>query len=151
VGLVFELPLSGTRRGAQRRAAEVSAEAARERLDGAEQRAKSEAASELVVLAQAQRKVDLAFAMAEVAARNAQAQQRRYDAGDAIALEVHEAEDALRRAKLALQRSLIDARQASIRLDHLTGELLRRHAAMVPDSASKLRARSAFGLSVGRF
>ena len=151
VGLVFELPLSGTRRSAQRRAAEVSADAARERLHAAEQRAKTEAATELVTLTQAQRKVDLAAALVELSERNAKAQQRRFEAGDAIALEVNSAEDDLRRAKLNLQRALVDARQASIRLDHLTGELLRRFAALVPDAPSKMRSRAAFGMQLGRF
>lgn len=147
VGLVFEIPLSGARHSAQRRAAEAGAEATRERLYGAEQQAKTDAAAELVKLAQARRKVELALAMADVAERNATAQQKRFDAGDAIALEVHEAEDELRRARLTVERARVDAVQASIRIDHLVGLLLRRYAAIIPDSPAKLgSSRSTAGL-----
>ncbi|RLB56033.1 MAG: hypothetical protein DRI90_19015 [Deltaproteobacteria bacterium] len=132
VGLVFELPLSGTRRSAQRRAAEAGVEATRERLHAAELQAKAEAAVELVKLEQARRRVALATAMATVATKNVAAQQKRYAQGDAITLEVHEAEDELRRAQLSVERARVDAVQANIRIDHLIGALLRRYGNLVP-------------------
>jgi len=135
VGLVFELPLMGGRRSAQRRAAEASVDANRERLYAAEQQAKAEAAAELVRLEQARRRVQLAASMAEVATQNVEAQQKRYEQGDAITLEVHEAEDELRRAQLGVTRAKVDAVQANIRIDHLTGELLRRYGHLVPSKA----------------
>lgn len=132
VGLIFQLPLSGARHSAQRRAAEASAEAAKERLHGAVLQAKTDAAAELVKLAQAKERIGLAAAMAEVAERNVAAQQKRYEQGDAILLEVHEAEDELIRARLTVQRARVDALQASIRIDHLTGALLRRYGDAIP-------------------
>jgi len=132
VGLVFQLPLSGARHSAQRRASEASAEAAKERLYGATQQAETDAAKELINLEQAKQRAGLAAAMAEVAERNAGAQQKRYAQGDAILLEVHEAEDALTRARLSVQRARVDAVQTSIRIDHMTGELLRRYGGAIP-------------------
>ncbi|MBW2525448.1 MAG: TolC family protein [Deltaproteobacteria bacterium] len=132
VGLLFQLPLSGARHSAQRRGAEASAEAARERLHAALQQARTDAATELVKLAKAKQQIDLATKIADVAERNATAQQKRYAKGDAILLEVHEAEDELTRARLAVQRSRVDAIQSAIRIDHLTGDLLRRYGAAIP-------------------
>jgi outer membrane protein TolC len=132
VGLVFQLPLSGARHSAQRRASEASAEAAKERLHGAVQLAETEAAKELIKLEQAKQRAVLASSMAEVAEKNASAQQKRYAQGDAILLQVHEAEDELTRARLSVQRARVDAVQASIRIDHLTGQLLRRYGGAIP-------------------
>lgn len=135
VGLVFQLPLSGARHTAQRRASEASAEAARERLHGALQQAETEAATEIVKLEQAKQRQGLASAMAGVAERNVSAKQKRYAQGDAILLEVHEAEDELTRARLGVQRARVDAVQSSIRIDHLTGSLLRRYGGSIPRKA----------------
>ncbi|MBW2456620.1 MAG: TolC family protein [Deltaproteobacteria bacterium] len=146
VGLVFELPLSGSRRSAQRRSAEASVDATRERLHAAEQQAKAEAAIELVRLEQARRRVELASAMAEVATQNVDAQQKRHAQGDAITLVVHDAEDQLRRAQLSVTRARVDAVQANIRIDHLTGELLRRYGQLVPTEAPTRARRDSSAL-----
>jgi outer membrane protein len=147
VGLVFELPLSGSRRSAQRRAAEAGVDASRERLHGAEQQAKAEAAGELIRLEQARRRVVLASAMAEVATKNVDAQQKRYAQGDAITLEVHEAEDELRRARLTVERARVDAVQADLRIDHLIGALLRRYGNLIPSKAPPQARRESSALT----
>src|SRR5690606_4971651 len=98
--------------------------ASRERLLAAIQQARAEAQTELTALGQARNKVALAERTAEVAARSAEAQRKRLANGVATPLEVREAEDSLRRARLSVERQRIDAIKAQIRLAHLTGNLL---------------------------
>jgi len=139
VGLSFSLPLSGARRNAQRRVAELSVEAKRERLQATVQATQAEAASHLVTLAQARRRIELAQKTVQFATRNVVAQRKRYEKGDAIALEVNQAEDELRKAQLTVQRARVDAAQSSLRLDHMMGKLLARHSRHVPKVARSLR------------
>jgi outer membrane protein TolC len=115
-------------------------ESARERLAAAEQQARADAAAELVKLDQSQRRVKLAESMASIAERNVDAQRKRYLQGDAIALEVRQAEDELRRARLSVEQARTDAVVASIRIDHVTGLLLVRYASIVPREPPQTRA-----------
>lgn len=124
IGVVFELPLSSQRYNSQKRAAEASRSAVQARLRAAEQQAELEASSQLVVLQQAERGLELARQTVGVAEQNVAAQQKRLERGTALPLEVHEAEDELRRAQLAVTRAEVDAALAHIRLDHVTGTLL---------------------------
>jgi outer membrane protein TolC len=126
LGLVFELPLSAERHGAQRGAAEVAVRAARERLEGALQQVAADTATELATLEQATQSVALAQRTAEVSTRNVAAQRKRFATGSAIALEVQVAEDSLRRAQLSIERARVDAVKAQVRLEHLTANLLAR-------------------------
>ena len=139
VGFELELPVTGQRRGAQRRAAELASDANRERLRGRQQQIEASVDSQLVTLDVARRRLENAARVVELAKRQAKATQERYDEGAAIALEVHEAEDSERRAQLEVERARVDALQAQIALEHLTGELLRRHADVVPRQARPVR------------
>ncbi len=126
VGLVFEWPLSSSRREAQRGAAALSAERAAVQVEASEQQVRASAVSELLALDQARERVTLTTATASIAAQSAAAQEERYQTGGAILLEVYQAQDALRRARLGVERSRVDAVQAELRIDHLTGRLLAR-------------------------
>ncbi len=125
VGLVFELPLS-ERHQAQVEAARLAVRAARERLDATTQQVLADTRVEWALLSQATRNIGLAERSAEVSGRSAEAQQKRLQAGSATPVEVREAEDALRRARLSVERERVNAAQAQVRLEHLTGALLAR-------------------------
>lgn len=124
VGLVFELPLSSERHEAQRASAELQVTASRQRLEAVRQQVAADTSTELATLEQATQSVALAQRTADVSRRNVEAQHRRLLNGSAIALEVREAEDSLRRAQLSIERARVNAAQAQARLEHLEGQLL---------------------------
>lgn len=129
VGLVFELPLSGERNDAERAAAKLAVPAARARLEASLQSAATEAQIQRETLARARRQGELAAQTAALAAQSVEAQQKRVASGAGVPLEVREAEDALRRARLAEERARVDAAVADVRLAAATGELLLRWGA----------------------
>jgi hydrophobic/amphiphilic exporter-1 (mainly G- bacteria), HAE1 family len=132
VGLTFELPLSGTRRSAQVRSAALEVQQIQEQIRAARLQIGRAAAAEVVAAEQARQRVDLARQSVEISEKNVEAQRIRYEQGEAIAIEVLQAEDSLRRARLSVERAKVDLIEASIRLDHLMGELLRRYAGDLP-------------------
>ena len=127
----LELPLSSERHDAQLASARSSASAAEARLVSAEQQVEADARTELATLAQARTKLELAERTVDVAARSADAQRKRLQHGAATPVEVRQAEDALRRARLGIERQRVDAVKAQIRLRHLTGDLLERWGAVL--------------------
>jgi outer membrane protein TolC len=66
----------------------------------------------------------LAERSADVANRTAEAQRKRFLTGSALEVEVRQAEDSLRTARLSIERERVNAVKAHVRLAHLTGELL---------------------------
>lgn len=129
VGLVFELPLSGERNDAERAAAKLAVPAARARLEAAAQTSATEAEIQRATLERARRQGELAAQTAALAAQSVEAQQKRVESGAGVPLEVREAEDALRRARLAEERARVDAAVADVRLAAATGDLLLRWGA----------------------
>lgn len=124
VGLTLELPLTGARYRAEQQSAALAAAGTRARLQSTEQQLRSSATAEVVRLEQARRRIELATRTVQIATESVKAQEERYQRGDAILLQVYEAQDTLRRAQLSLERSRVDAVQAALRLDHLKGSLL---------------------------
>lgn len=124
VGLVFELPLSGEQHEAQVGSARVAINAAKERVAAATVQVRADTTTELTTLAQARSRLALATRTVAVSERSADAQEKRQKNGAATALEVREAQESLRRARLAIERSRVDALKADVRLSHLTGRLL---------------------------
>lgn len=124
VGLVFELPLSSERHDAQVQKARLAVRAAEERLAAAKLQVAADTATELATLEQARQKIALAERSADVSSRSAQAQHKRYLNGSGLAIEVREAEDSLRQARLSVERERVNAIKAQLRLTHLTGTLL---------------------------
>ncbi|MET0388463.1 MAG: TolC family protein [Polyangiales bacterium] len=124
VGVTFELPFSSQQHDAQLASARLAVTAARDRLVAAIQQIRADTETELTTLAQARDKITLAERTADISRRSAEAQQKRLQNGTALTLEVREAEDAHRRAKLSIERQRVDATKARIRLAQLTGHLL---------------------------
>ena len=151
VGLVFEMPLSGQTRSADRRAAALAVESARSRLRATRQAVRSQVAAAYVTAETARRRVELAEKTVTVAAKQVEAQKARYEQGSAILLEVQQAEDSLRSAQLSVQRARVDEVKALISLEHLTGQLLQRYGNLVPKKVreaaqrKKLRAVAQIG------
>lgn len=141
VGIVFEMPLSGQTRRADRRAAALAVESARSRLRATRQAVRSQVAAAYVTAETARRRVELAEKTVTVAAKQLEAQQARYDQGSAILLEVQQAEDSLRSAQLSVQRARVDEVKALISLEHLTGGLLQRYGNLVPKKVREAAAR----------
>lgn len=126
VGVTFELPLSGEQHDAQLGAARLAVSAARERLAAARDQVRTQAATEVTTLTRSRAQLTLAERTAEVSERSAAAQEKRLRSGAATPLEVREAQDSLRRARLSVERARVDAAKAQLRLEHLTGALLAR-------------------------
>jgi outer membrane protein TolC len=124
VGVVFELPLSSERHEAQLAQARLAASAAAARLEAARQQVAADTSSELATLEQARKNIALAQRSADVSSRAADAQHKRYLNGSALPIEVQQAEDSLRQARLSVERERVNAVKAQLRLANLTGTLL---------------------------
>jgi outer membrane protein TolC len=125
-GLTFEMPLNGSREAAEKAAARFALEIARHNLDAAVQQVDTEAATWVTRRDSADRRLELAGRTEEASRRQAEAERRRYEVGTAIPLQVQQAEDSLRQARLRVLRARVDRIQAEFGLGALTGELLRR-------------------------
>ena len=146
VGVVFELPLSGTTRSAERRVAELAVEAARLRLRQQRDQIEAQVVSAYVNAETARRRVALAETTVSIATQQVRAQRQRYAAGVAIFIEVQQAEDTLRQAELNVERARVDLVLAHLTLEHVTGYLLARHANLMPVSAdTEARQAAALG------
>jgi outer membrane protein TolC len=139
VGFELELPVTGQRRGAQRRTAELASDASRERIHARQQQIEASVDTQLVNLEVSRRRVEIATRVVEFAEKEVKAAQERLGEGATIALVVHEAEDRQREAQLAVERARVDALQAQIELEHLTGVLLKRYASTVPNKPRPAR------------
>lgn len=124
LGLTFELPLSGEQHEAQVGSARLAVTSAEQSLAAELAQVRTDVRTELTNLSQSSQKVALAQRTAEVSSLSADAQRKRLTAGSGTPVEVREAEDSLRQARLTIERHRVDAVKAQIRLAHLTGELL---------------------------
>jgi outer membrane protein TolC len=124
VGLTFEMPLTDRRRQAQRQEAVLAVQIAEQELLAVLQQVATEAASWVSRRESADRRLELALRTQELAEQQTAAEQRRFEIGTAIALQVQQAEDALRQARLRVVRARVDGVQADLGIDHLTGRLL---------------------------
>jgi outer membrane protein TolC len=129
VGLTFEMPMTAARRRAQQALAALTAEKAARDLEAGRRQVVAEAAMHASSWRAATQRLELARRTAELAAKQAVAERRRYEVGTAIALQVRQAEDALLQARLRVTRAQVDQVLAELAVAHLTGTLLRRHAA----------------------
>jgi outer membrane protein TolC len=126
VGLVYELPLSDTRKEAQRAAARLDVEIARQRLTATGDRVRADVAVAVEQCASSRQRLALAEQTLAVARRLAEAERQRYALGSSIFIQVRDAEEAERAAELRTVRARIDLVAAQAALDHLTGALLAR-------------------------
>jgi outer membrane protein TolC len=127
VNLVFELPLDDTRRSAERASAALAVRIAEQNLRAARERVAAEAALVVTTEAAAIRRVALAEKTLAVAEKTYQAERARFELGESIPIQVQEAEEDMRRARLSVARARVDLAQAQADVRHLTGELLPRY------------------------
>ncbi len=131
LGLVYELPLTGSRVESQRAAARAASAAAEARKEQVELQIETDIDTNRAEVESAARRIELAARTTKAAERQLQAAEDRFDLGDGLAIDVQRAEDALRRARLRALRARVDWVKSRVALDHLTGELLVRYADLV--------------------
>jgi outer membrane protein TolC len=124
VGLVYELPLSDTRKEAQRASAKLDVEAARQRLTATGDQVRADVAIALEKCQSARKRLALSGLTLEATRKLAEAERARYALGASIYLQVRDAEEAEREAEHRMVRARVDFALARIELDHLTGALL---------------------------
>jgi outer membrane protein len=124
LSLVYELPLSDTRKKALRASASLSTQIARENLASTRDLIAAQVRTAVDKLTSSKKILELVERTADVAEKQAAAERERFDLGAAVYLQVKEAEESARQAKLRLEQARIDAAKAGIDLAHLTGELL---------------------------
>lgn len=133
VGLVYQLPLTGSRYDSQQEAAHLATEAAEQRREALRQRIESDIRKLHQQARAAKMRVALARRTLEAAEAQVVGARDKYELGNGLAVDVERAEDALRQARLREARAEVDAVLARLSLDHLTGRLLARHAETVTD------------------
>ncbi len=124
VGLSFELPLDRSRRRSQRAAAQTDVHIAEWRLRAGRQRIEAQTREAAKRLQAALARGELARRTLGAAEQQAVAERTRLSLGAGLSIQVREAEDAVRAARLRVQRARVDAAQAALALDHVTGALL---------------------------
>ena len=127
VGLVFELPLDDSRLTAERSSAQLSVRIAeqnviaeRERITAAATLARSQEDA-------AQKRLTLASRTLAVAEKTYEAEKARFEFGQSIPIQVQEAEDDLRRARLRVARARVDLAAARVDVLHLANRLLENY------------------------
>jgi outer membrane protein len=127
VGLVFELPLDDSRRNAEKTSAALGVRIAEHNLKAARDRIGSTATLSLAHVDAARRRLALSERTLAVAEKSYEAERDRYELGEGLAIQVQQAEDVLRRAKLRVARARVDLAQAQVDLLHLSGKLRARY------------------------
>jgi outer membrane protein len=127
-GASFELPLDGTRRNAEKESALLAVRIAETNLKAARDRLAADAVNAVADARAAEERVALAARTVEVAEKSHEAAKGRFELGGGIALQVQQAEEDLRRARLSLARTRVDLVQAEIVVRHLAGTLARDFA-----------------------
>jgi len=133
VNLVFELPLNGNLHRAAAAQASLSVREADRRLAQARLGAEAEADAERARYESAKARVELARKTLEVAEAQLVAEERKYEIGTSTPIEVLQAEEAVRSARLRLARAEVDLRNAETAIEHLTGGLVQRWVEPVLD------------------
>jgi len=130
VGLTYEAPLSDHSRRAASAKARLAVDVAEQNLKEARQRMVSELDLSLERRRAAESKVGLAERTVLVANKQLEAQKARFSTGAATPLAVLEAESQVRNAQIRVARAQTDLAEAMLALQHLTGDLLPRYAAI---------------------
>lgn len=122
IGLRFEAPVTGSRHDAERAAARADVAAITARLQARRQQIATDARLWVERASTARERLGLARETAEAAREELAATRERHRAGEAIALEIRRAIEAVRRAELRIQRLRVDWAIADTALRALTGE-----------------------------
>jgi outer membrane protein TolC len=124
VGLTFELPLDDTQHRAQKGRALLAVETAEHKLEEARQQILADLETAIEAESSARRLVDLAGKTRQAALQQADAERARFATGGSTALQLLQAEDAVRTAELRRARARADLVEAHITLLHLVGRLI---------------------------
>jgi outer membrane protein TolC len=128
VGLVFELPLDDSRRSAERQSALLGVRIAQQNLKAARDRIAAQAVLGMAREQASRRRLELAEKTLAIAQQTYDAERARFELGQVIPIQVQEAEDSVRRARLRVARARVDLAQAEAELLHLAGRLTSRYA-----------------------
>jgi outer membrane protein len=124
IGLVYELPLGDGRKDAERARDLLSVRMTQQRLLAVRQRIRSEIETLWEQERAARVRLQLADKTVSIAERQVTAETERFEIGVAISVQVHEAEDSLRQARLRAARARVDLVESEIQRDHSAGRLL---------------------------
>jgi outer membrane protein len=130
VSLTYEAPVRDRARRAAAAQARIASQVAEEQLRQVRERVIADVRTALDRESAGRQKVALAEQTASIAARQLAAEQARYQSGSSTPLAVLEAEDKVRGAQLRLARARADLTESALLLEHLSGELLSRYAAL---------------------
>lgn len=123
-GFTFEAPLLARRHRAQQVQAQEQIRAAEQDLQAVRQEVASSTASLVQEVQASLRRLDLARQTAALAQSQAQAERRRFEVGTSLAVQVLQAEDALRQSRLRVLQARFDLESGLLALRHLTGRLV---------------------------
>jgi outer membrane protein TolC len=124
VGLVFELPLDDSRLTAERSSAQLSVRIAEQNVTAEREHITAAATLARSQEDAAQRRLTLATRTLAVAEKTYDAEKARFEFGQSIPIQVQEAEDDLRRARLRVARARVDLARARVDVLHLANRLL---------------------------
>lgn len=126
VGLIAELPLERTRYQAERASALLAVRIAEQNLRAARVRLSAEVSVALENETASLRRLELARRTLAVAEKAYAAESGRFELGQSIPIQVRQAEDELRRARLRVTRARVDVIEEQVALAHLQGKLAPR-------------------------
>lgn len=129
VGVFFETPLTGKRENAEVASARLDAQIARSQLEAAKARIKIAASRLIAQLDAAKARLTAAQQTAQIAEKQLEAERSRFSLGTSTPLQVQEAEDAVRRARLRVARATVDQVQSAIAIEQAVGDISARLAA----------------------
>ena len=124
IGLVYELPLDSSQKSAERAAQTAAFNVVKQRLIAARQRIQTQVDTLIEQENAARVRLELAEKTAEIAQKQVEAETERFQLGVAISVEVQQAEDEWRKARLRTERARVDVAQMEVRRAHATGQLL---------------------------
>jgi len=128
VGITYEMPLDDARRNAERTRDLLAVRVSEQRLLAARQRIQTEVETMLEQERASRVRLQMAETTAGIAEKQVAAVTERYELGAAISVEVQQAEDELRKARMRAVRARIDLVTAEVQRSHATGALLTRLA-----------------------
>lgn len=148
VGLTYETPIEDTRRQAQIQTTKLARHIAEKQLQALDLSIRANVAAAVSRQRAVATRLSLSEQTEKVARAQAEAERERFAAGSSIALQVQQAEDALRQAELRVRRAKVDLVLAEITLLHLRGKLLEQYAPVIdkrPSAAGASGSSSNWG------
>ncbi|MRG93183.1 TolC family protein [Polyangium spumosum] len=132
VGFLFEAPLSTARESAEVENARIGAQIAKNNLEAARSRVRIVAVRLVAQLEAAEQRRAAAAKTVAIAERQVEAERARFALGASTPLQVQQAEDAVRTARLRVARATVDRVQAMLALEHAMGRIAARVAGGIP-------------------